>query len=405
MLNAHQSVNQSGFRCLSMRARIAAYGGVGLLLLLGLAYLVTLLIRVPAPPTLVELGLEWRPPSQSYLYFDSAPVAPAVRPLVLPEQPLALAPQVAWRHGEKISLAQFLQATHTNALLVLQHGRLVLEQYPQGANRATIFPSYSLAKSMLSDLVGVAVQEGRIGSLDDPVRKYLPELPQEFATLKIDDLLNMRSGIQFDEKYESVFSQIAYMYITTDLPRLVRTLDPGGFNPNEGFVYRSIDYQLLGMVLTAATGESLAHYLQTRLWQPMGAQYAATWNVDSKASAVEKGFCCINARAIDFARYGLLHLRQGQANAAQVLPAAWMTRPAQAGIADADFAYGRGWWLPRRASNGRDYTAIGVHGQFVYIDPVSDTVIVKLSDHGFIEDEAITIAAFRSIIEALPPSD
>lgn len=381
------------------------YGATCLLLLLGLAYLVSLLLRVPVPMTLIELGLEWRPPSQSYLYFDSVPVAPAAQPSVLPQQALTLAPQVAWRHGEKISLAQFLQATHTNALLVLQHGRLVLEQYPQGANRTTMFPSYSLAKSMLSDLVGVAVQEGKIGSLDDPVRKYLPALPQEFAALKIDDLINMRSGIQFDEKYESVFSQIAYMYITTDLPHLIRTLDPAGFNPGEGFVYRSIDYQLLGMVLTAATGESLAHYLQTRLWQPMGAQYAATWNVDSQASAVEKGFCCVNARAIDFARYGLLHLRQGQANAVQVLPATWMKRPAQSGVADADFAYGRGWWLPRQGSNGSDYTAIGVHGQFVYIDPFSDTVIVKLSDHGFIEDEALTIAAFRSIIAALPAAN
>jgi CubicO group peptidase (beta-lactamase class C family) len=394
----------TAFKLSSRRRRIAVYGLGPLLAVVLLVQLGLALAHLPPLRSLIGLGLELRPPSQSQVYFDSLPVAAAAQPSELPSRPLTLTPQVAWRDGQPIALADFLQRTHTNALLVVQHGQLVYETYPQGATRDTVFPSYSVAKSILSDLVGVALREGKITSLKDPVRQYLPALPFEFGELTIEDLIHMRSGIHVDEKYDSVFSQIAYMYITSDLKRFVRKLGSTQFTPEQGFVYRSIDYLLLGMVLSAATGDSLSHYLQTRLWQPMGAQYAASWSIDSKAGAVEKSFCCINARAIDFARYGLLHLRQGQANGVQVLPAAWMKRPLQRGVADADFAYGRGWWLPRRATNGSDYSAIGIHGQYVYIDPLSDIVIVKLSDHGAEQDEALTMAAFRSIVAALAPA-
>lgn len=381
--------------------RLCFYAVSAVVLLSALCWTVAALTHIPAPPALIGLALDLRPPSQSQSYFDSVAISRSATPQALPEHPLALAPQVAWRDGASIELAQFLRHTNTNALLVLHRGHLVYEHYPQGAMRTTVFPSYSVAKSMLSDLVGVALHEGKITALSDPVRKYLPDLPKEFGALSVGDLINMQSGIHVDEKYDSAFSQIAYMYITTDLRRFVRGLGSTRHTPGEGFVYRSVDYLLLGMVLSAATGEPLTQYLQNKLWQPMGAQYDASWSVDSAAGAVEKSFCCVNARAIDFARYGLLHLRQGKANGAQILPATWMARPAQVGTADADFAYGRGWWLPRRATNGSDYTAIGIHGQYVYIDPLSDTVIVKLSDHGSEQDEALTVAAFRSIVQEL----
>ncbi|ASU40240.1 hypothetical protein hmeg3_19395 [Herbaspirillum sp. meg3] len=388
--------------------KITLYCIAGLSLLVGLSWPVTSLLRLPSPTALLGLALELRPFSQSYVYFDSAPFVASANPQALQTSSpaestspsLFLSQQVAWRNGATLGLAQFLSQTHTDALLVIHRGQLVQELYPLGATRETVFPSYSVAKSILSDLTGIAVQEGKL-SLSDPVRKYLPYLPEKFDVLKVNDLLNMHSGIHVDEKYDSVFSQIAYMYITTDLKRFVRGLGTTQFTPGEGFVYRSIDYLLLGMVLSVATGEPLTRYLQDKLWQPMGAQYPASWSVDSDAGAVEKSFCCINARAIDFARFGLLHLRRGQANGTAVLPESWMRRPEQVGVADADFAYGRGWWLPRRATNGQDYTAIGIHGQYVYIDPVSDTVIVKLSDHGAEQDEALTVAAFRSIVASL----
>lgn len=380
----------------------------GLILFVAACWPVTSLLHLPPPTALLGLALDWRPPSQSQVYFDSVPLAASAAPQALQTPSVQsaasaafLSLQVAWRNGATIDLAQFLHQTHTNALLVIHRGELVQELYPLGATRETVFPSYSVAKSILSDLTGVAVQEGKL-SLSDPVRKYLPELPQKFDALKVSDLLNMHSGIHVDEKYDSAFSQIAYMYITTDLKRFVRGLGATPFTPGEGFVYRSADYLLLGMVLSVATGQPLTSYLQDKLWQPMGAQYPASWSVDSDAGAVEKSFCCINARAVDFARYGLLHLRRGQANGTAVLPESWMQRPMEVGVADADFAYGRGWWLPRRATNGQDYTAIGIHGQYVYIDPVSDTVIVKLSDHGAEQDEALTVAAFRSIVAVLP---
>jgi CubicO group peptidase (beta-lactamase class C family) len=377
--------------------------------LLGLlSYAAARLSRIPAPPALLALALEWEPPSGSYKFFDSsevqiAPPPDSVDTQNLPEQLQALASQIAWRDGQTIDFAQFLKATHTNALLVLHRGALVFESYPRGAQRDTVFPSFSLAKSMLSDLVGVALNEGKIGSLDDPVSLYLPELPARFSKLRVYDLLHMRSGIHVDERYDSVFSKIAYMYITTDLRRFVRELETVAYTPQQGFEYRSVDYLLLGMLLSAVTGETLSHYLQQKIWQPMGAQYAASWSIDSDRHQVEKSFCCVNARAIDFARYGLLHLRKGRVGERQILPADWMQKPEATGHADDHFDYGRGWWLPRLngAGDARDYTAIGIHGQYVYIDPVSDTVIVKLSDHGAEQDEALTVAAFRSMVAAL----
>lgn len=381
------------------------------LVVIALSYAATGVARLPSPPALIGLALDWQPPSRSWEYFDSAPLAAAAVPAMFDERKIDLAPEVAWRDGSRIGFADFLRETHTNALLVVQRGRLVYEHYPQGAQRATVFPSYSVAKSMLSDLVGVALAEGKIAALSDPVRKYLPDLPEKFAAVTVDDLLNMHSGIRVEEKYDSAFSQIAFMYITTDLKRFLRGLDQTGFTPGQGFAYRSVDYLLLGIVLSVATGEPVTRYLERKLWQPMGAAYGASWSIDNKKNRVEKSFCCVNARAVDFARYGLLHLRQGRAGEVQVLPAAWMQRPPEVGAADADFAYGRGWWLPRQpaardgAAAPRDYTAIGIHGQYVYIDPVSDTVIVKLSDHGNEQDEALTVAAFRSIVAALPLGD
>ena len=384
-----------------MRGKKIVYGVGGFSIALLLSFLLPHFVSLPTPLTLLGMAMELRPPSQSYRFFDSSPIAASERPLLLIERPRYFAPPLTWRDGTVVGFDQFWELTDTNALLVLHRGELVYENYPHGANRATVFPSFSLSKSIVSDLLGIALSEGKITALSDPIGKYLPTLPADYASLKVDDLLNMRSGIQVSEKYDSVFSKIAYMYVTTDLTKFVGNLHFIPITHTGKFEYRSVDYLLLGQVLSSATGESLSHYLQEKIWRPMGAEYTASWSIDSDDNRIEKGFCCLNARAIDFVKFGLLHLKYGRLNERQILPIEWAQRPLKSAPANQYFDYGNGWWLPRMAGTQRDYLAIGIHGQFVYIDPASETVIVKLSDHGAEQDEALTVAAFREIVASL----
>jgi CubicO group peptidase (beta-lactamase class C family) len=157
-----------------------------------------------------------------------------------------------------------------------------------------------------------------------------------------------------------------------------------------------VDTQLLGMALARVEGLPLAELLERDIWGPIGAEDDALWNLD-RSGGQEKGFCCLNATARDFAKIGRLVLDGGRAGDAQIVPPAWIDRirtpaPHQVGI----WPYSAQWWHPT-GGDGADLTAVGVYGQYVYVDPPSGTVIVKLSDHGTTQDEQETIEVFRAI--------
>ncbi|WP_447122000.1 serine hydrolase domain-containing protein [Glaciimonas sp. GG7] len=328
-------------------------------------------------------------------------------PLHFEVHPTAITSAVRWNDGVVISFDEFQQETHTNALLILHQGKLVYENYSNGAARDTVFPSYSLAKSVVSALVGVALNEGAIKSLDDPVSHYIPALASvsSYSSITVDQLLNMRSGIDVSERYDSPFSKIAYLYVTTDLHWFMSYLGRIPIIAGNHYTYRSVDSQLLSQVLVSATGSTLSAYLDAKIWQPMGAEYAATWSIDGAENNVEKGFCCLNATAIDFLKFGALYLNHGSLNGKMMLPFAWTDRQQRVTGIDHDFDYSNGWWLPKVRSPHDDYMAIGIHGQFIYINPTTQTVIVKLSDHGAVQDEVATIAAFRTVASELSKKD
>lgn len=377
------------------------YGVVTLAAVLGSTVPAAKLADLPAPGTLVSLLLNRDRPSRSGTAFPSVPVAAAPRPSPIAYRPLDFAVRIPWGTDGWLSLDEFERRTRTQALLILHRNDLVYEKYRNGATRNTLFPSFSVAKSVVAVLLRIAVAEGHIRSLSDPVTAYVPGLPPAYAQVRIDDLLNMRSGIPVEERPTSVFSTLAYMYLTTDLDKFVTHLDGLDHAGKSRFEYRSVDYLLLGRAIASATGVSLARYLETKVWQPMGAQYPATWSVDSADTQVEKAFCCLNARAIDFARFGLVNLHGGAVQGVRVLPASSVGRPPASASANPAFDYGGGWWLPRMGAAGADYTAIGIHGQYVYVDPATQTVIVKLSDHGAEQDEALTVGAFRALAAEL----
>jgi CubicO group peptidase (beta-lactamase class C family) len=350
--------------------------------------------------------LQGRATITDHRHFHNAPVAAAEKPRVLPAG--STPPQ--WPTGPKgADFEATLERSGTVAFIVLQRGQVVFERYYNGHTRDGWVTSFSVAKSVVSLLLGQAIADGRIHGVDDAITRYVPELlqrDQRFARVRLRDLLQMRSGIAFQEQYGSPFSDAGTFYLTPDLKSAVRGLRIE-VEPDTRFQYSSGDTQLLGLAIERATGRPLATTLQQALWQPMGAEFPASWSMDSAAGGVTKAFCCLNARAIDFARLGQLMLEGGQRDGRQIIPAGWIAdslavRQHPGGDPDTRANLQR----PGGGRNGAFYTwqwrhtatrsatetgwrptadffAQGFHGQYIYVAPEKQMVIVRFGrDHG-----------------------
>jgi len=336
-----------------------------------------------------------------YRNFQNAPVARAPVASALPH---AQAEQVRLPDFRGEPFDAVMERSGTVALVIVKHGKVVLERYYNGYQRDSVITSFSVAKSFVSALVGIAIRDGHIASVDDQVTRYLPELvgaDPRFTRITIRNLLEMRSGIKFNEGYGLPLTDASKFYLTADLGTKANGLTIERA-PDEQYHYSSGDTQLLGMIVQRATGTPLPRYLQEQLWQPMGAAYDASWSIDSVEKAQPKAFCCINARALDFARFGQLYLNNGRFNDRQIVPAEWVRQSTQvrehAGATaasrwnvEAANSYAAAYyaWQWRRAPTfdgaselrikpGPDFYAQGHHGQFIYVAPVENMVIVRL---------------------------
>jgi len=296
--------------------------------------------------------------------------------------------------GKQHTLDDLLARSRTQGFLVIKDGKIVDERYFNGANDKSRFTSWSVAKSFTSTLVGLALADGRIKTLDAPVTNYLPELKGSgYEGVPISDILEMSSGVKFNEKYGKSESDVAIMWRKTmdeeseTIAGYAKSLGRAEA-PGTKFVYRSIDTGVLGMLVRRVTGESLAEMLSQRIWQPLGMESDATWLTDHPGpGALEAGYCCINARLRDYGRFGLLFLNQGKAGGRQVVPSWWVARattpqspPVQWGhlFPDDPGGYGYQWWLIEPGPR-HPYSAEGVFFQFVYVMPKYNAVIVKAS--------------------------
>lgn len=279
-------------------------------------------------------------------------------------------------------LKDYFEATHTTAFIVLHGDTLLYEEYFNGSSHEATQASMSVAKSFVSTLVGIALEEGFIATLDDPVTIYIPELLERdprFADITIRHLLMMTSGLRFIQDESDPFSDD---FITSHSPNLREA----ALNteiveaPGRRFHYNDYNPQLLGMVLERATGMSVSEYLATRLWQPMGAEADGSWDLDSKHSGFERMSVGLNGQALDFAKLGWLFLHGGKAGEQQVVPQVWVdqvTNPAEALFTNrADHAnyYQHYWWLD---VENEAYYAEGNFCQFIYIYPKADLVLVR----------------------------
>ena len=285
-------------------------------------------------------------------------------------------PKVITFEKKDYTFDEYLKKNKTVAFIIIHNDTVQYENYFRGYDRSSIVPSFSMAKSVLSMLVGCAIEEGRIHSVEDPVTRYLPELqPNGFDKVTVRDLLQMTSGIDFNESYVNPFGQAASFYYGTNLHKEIKKLrlkEP----PGTEFDYVSGDSQLLGFVLSRALGDqSISDYFEEKIWKHIGTEFDATWSLDRK-DGMEKTFCCVNARAIDYAKLGRLYLNGGNWNGRQLVPATWVEESTRVDTANGSaWFYQYQWWLPTRKG---DFEAQGILGQYIYVNPDKDLIIVRL---------------------------
>ena len=293
-------------------------------------------------------------------------------------------------------LEAFLRGSETTALLVIQDDRLLYEGYFNGHTSDSVETSFSMAKSVTSLLVGIAIDEGRITGADDPLRRYLPELSDTLQPVTLRHVLRMTAGVQSHlpkpvGQMDAPWSDDALIYYGTDLRALalkVRAADP----PDERFHYNNFDPPLLGLVLERATGMRVPDYLSRKVWQPLGMEFAASWTVDSDNNGFPKMESGINAHAIDFAKLGRLMLRRGDWDGRRIVSEAWVrqsTAPPDDNVPlsrdgwipqsfiDAGGYYALMWWGYRRPGSEPDFFANGKYGQVIYVCPSKRAVLVR----------------------------
>jgi CubicO group peptidase (beta-lactamase class C family) len=307
-------------------------------------------------------------------------------------------------NGERKGLDAFLPDTETLALLVVHEDRLVHERYYNGATRESLQTSFSAAKSFVSALVGIAIDAGLIDSIEDPVTKYLPELAArdpEFREITLRHLLTMSSGIRYREGGFPSLGDDTYTYYGVDLRDVALNRTRVQQPPGLAWVYNNYHPLLLGLVLERTTRTSVSDFMARRLWQPLGAEADATWSLDSESSGFEKLESGVNARPVDYARFGLLFLHNGEWNGRRIISEDWVRESTGAEPAT-DLAYYHGyryfWWIDVERP-GRFY-ALGKYGQYIYVAPDADAVVVRLGrDWGV--GNITWLATFRDIADQL----
>lgn len=306
-----------------------------------------------------------------YEYFDNRQIKSAN------PQPWALHKQYN-TIDESDKLNELNDKRKTKSFLVIKNDSILFEKYYDGHKQTDISNSFSVAKSIVTSMLGKAIMEGKIKSLDQPVSDFFEDYKNGLASeLTVGDLASMSSGMKWNEKYYSVINITSESYFTDDLRSVILGQEIEN-KPGKGFRYSSGDTQLLAMIIEKATGTSLSNYLSQKFWDPMGAENLALWQIDSKESGMEKAYCCIAATARDFARFGKLYIDKGKWGDTQILDSSFVELSLNPVFDDSPF-YGYGWWLYEYEGK-KVFTMNGHRGQFVISFPDENIIIVRQGD-------------------------
>ncbi|QPH37916.1 serine hydrolase domain-containing protein [Pedobacter endophyticus] len=294
--------------------------------------------------------------------------------------------------GQLIPFKAYFEKGKLNAFLVIRNDSILYERYKSGYSDSTLTTIFSGAKSMVSILLGQALNDGYIKSLDDKVTAYIPELKNKegFRNITLRHLLEMKSGLEFKDALGGVikafFSDEAKYYYTHDMKsELLKTKLVN--KPGTVWKYKSIDPILLGWALENATGKTVAELFEQNIWRKIGTEYNASFGLDHPEGLANTA-SRFQVTAIDLAKVGRLYLNNGIYNGNQIVPAQWVEQSITIGNEKPASAKGWQqsahhflWWIPQTGENG-DFAAEGMLGQRLYVDPQTNTIIVQFADRG-----------------------
>ena len=345
--------------------------------------------------------------------YDFHRVAPAPTPRLLTRTPQA--PDIRYTfNSEQRDLQRYLDGNPTTGLLILKDDRILFEAYQYERTERDRLTSFSMAKTITSMLMGIAVRDGAIRSIDDRADTYVPGLKgTAYGETPLRHLLTMSSGVAFSEDYNGQ-DDVTRLWVATLMksgpggPEAVSQFNTRARPPGEKFYYASAETQVLGLVLRAATRTPVADYLAAKLWQPMGAEAEATWNID--ASGQEATYCCFNARLRDYGRLGLLLAHDGSRDGREIIPRDWLLAATtvndsaphlKPGTATRFYGYGYQTWLLPGAD--RQFALLGVRGQTIFVHPRSKLVLVHTAVRRQSRDPggAETVALWRALVQTL----
>jgi CubicO group peptidase (beta-lactamase class C family) len=299
-------------------------------------------------------------------------------------------------------LESFLKSTGTTAFIVIKDDTILYENYFNGYKRDSINRSFSVSKSFVSALIGIAIDDGYIKDVSEPFTLYIPELRGKgFDGITIKHLLMMTSGLKFRNGILP-WDDLAILYFTPDLRRYVLSHLSKEELPAEHFLYNSYNTLLLGIILERSTHRTVSQYLEEKIWKPLGMEYPALWSINSEQDGLESCPSGLNARAIDFAKFGRLFLAQGKWNGKQIISESWIrdsvTPPDSVpngyypqSVKDQHVDYKYQWWGHSVGPDHYNYFASGQLGQLIYLDPAKKLIIVRFGkktgnlDHGWYE--------------------
>ncbi len=298
-----------------------------------------------------------------------------------------------------INTKNFLEYTCTDGLLVIHKDTIVFESYGNNFKPTDRHISWSVSKSFISALFGIAVNEGKIKSIQQTVTDYLPQLKDTgYDGVRIKDVLQMSTGVGFNEDYGDFNSDINRMgrYIALGMPMddfaatLHRIREPGTYNH-----YVSVNTHVLAMILKKATGQSISKYMEEKLWQKIGPEQDAYWIIDD--AGMEFALGGLNMTLRDYAKIGIIYLDSGRWQGEQIVPESWVNQSITpdaphlmpgSSHSDRSSGYGYQWWIPSGSED--EFQAQGIYNQFIYIDPDKDLVIVKLSSNFHFKNETVS---------------
>jgi len=352
---------------------------ITLVVIYGALFIFTKVIHYPEPIATIKLGLA--PASKTPTLMPWHVIDPSDKPIALPVASEKMPAEIMYK-GTSLAFNEFLKQTDTNAFIVIRNGVMTYEWYEDGVVQSSQLPSHSVAKTMTSIMIGQMIAQGKIKESEKFV-DYFPNLKvgSSFDLVTIQHLLDMQAGVGVSDNYPTGPSgwgvAIAQMYASTDLDWFLKNNRKMAFEPGSKSEYMSVDTQMLGMIIKKVTGKRVSDYFSKNVWQAVGAKYPATWNVD-RVGGTEKTFCCFNASAIDYGRIGMLFLNGGYAGPNKVIDKAWLKRmTTPVSTLDRNWGYGAQVWHPYPNTT----LALGLHGQFIFVNPATRTVIVKLSDN------------------------